>query len=347
MMRLFCLVICIGAIFLQACSNSKGTEVSNKPKKEPPVSIEAMIVKTRELVSPLEVSGTLQAQDVVEIRSEVAGKLAYLFIPEGNFVAQGTILGRLYNDDLQAQLKKVQVQLELARKNEERLKKLLEVGGVNQQEYDQALTQIRTLEADADFIQAQIRKTIIVAPFAGKVGLKQVSLGSYVSPNQVLTTLQSPQLLVDFNVPEQYLSKVQIGNIVEVLVEGSSVKYQARILATEQQVNISTRNLKVRAKIENGDKNLMAGMFARVMLGGNEKQNTILIPTMAVIPETRGKKVVVIRKGKAEFVSIETGLRKESEVQVLNGLQAGDTIAVTGLLFLKPNSNVQIRKLRE
>ncbi|MCS6796702.1 MAG: efflux RND transporter periplasmic adaptor subunit, partial [Raineya sp.] len=301
----------------------------------------------RELVSPLEVSGTLQAQDVVEIRSEVAGKLAYLYIPEGNFVAQGTILGRLYNDDLQAQLKKVQVQLELARKNEERLKKLLEVGGVNQQEYDQAQTQIKTLEADADFIQAQIRKTIIVAPFAGKVGLKQVSLGSYVSPNQVLTTLQSPQLLVDFNVPEQYLSKVQIGNIVEVLVEGSSVKYQARILATEQQVNISTRNLKVRAKIENGDKNLMAGMFARVMLGGNEKQNTILIPTMAVIPETRGKKVVVIRKGKAEFVSIETGLRKESEVQVLNGLQAGDTIAVTGLLFLKPNSNVQIRKLRE
>ncbi|WP_448528673.1 efflux RND transporter periplasmic adaptor subunit [Raineya sp.] len=347
-MRLFSFIYgIVGFVFLQACSNSKGTEVANKPKTEPPVSVEAMIVKSRELVSPLEVSGTLQAQDIVEIRSEVAGKLAYLYLPEGGFVAQGTILGRLYSDDLQAQLKKVQVQLELARKNEERLKKLLEVGGVNQQDYDQAQTQIKTLEAEAEFIQAQIRKTIISAPFAGKIGLKQVSLGSYVSPNQIITTLQSPQLLVDFNVPEQYLTKIQIGSSVEMLVEGSSVKYQARIMATEQQVNASTRNLKVRARIENGDKNLMAGMFARVLLGGNEKQNALLIPTAAVIPETRGKKVVVIRKSKAEFVSIETGLRKESEVQVLSGLQAGDTIATTGLLFVKPNSSLQIRKLRE
>ncbi len=202
-MRLFSFIYgIVGFVFLQACSNSKGTEVANKPKTEPPVSVEAMIVKSRELVSPLEVSGTLQAQDIVEIRSEVAGKLAYLYLPEGGFVAQGTILGRLYSDDLQAQLKKVQVQLELARKNEERLKKLLEVGGVNQQDYDQAQTQIKTLEAEAEFIQAQIRKTIISAPFAGKIGLKQVSLGSYVSPNQIITTLQSPQLLVDFNVPE-------------------------------------------------------------------------------------------------------------------------------------------------
>lgn len=346
-MRLIGFIYGMGFIFLQACSNSKGTEVANKPKTEPPVSVEAMIVKNRELVSPLEVSGTLQAQDIVEIRSEVSGKLAYLYLPEGGFVAQGTILGRLYSDDLQAQLKKVQVQLELARKNEERLKKLLEVGGVNQQDYDQAQTQIKTLEAEAEFIQAQIRKTIISAPFAGKIGLKQVSLGSYVSPNQMITTLQSPQLLVDFNVPEQYLAKIQIGSSVEMLVEGSSVKYQARIMATEQQVNASTRNLKVRARIENGDKNLMAGMFARVLLGGNEKQNALLIPTAAVIHETRGKKVVVIRKGKAEFVSIETGLRKESEVQVLSGLQAGDTIATTGLLFVKPNSSLQIRKLRE
>jgi membrane fusion protein (multidrug efflux system) len=346
-MRLFSFICFISFILLQACSNSKGTEATNKPKTDPPVSVEAIIVKNRELVSPLELSGTLQAQDIVEIRSEVAGKLAYLYLPEGGFVAQGAVIGKLYNDDLQAQLKKAQVQLELARKNEERLKKLLEVGGVNQQDYDQAQTQIKTLEAEVEFIQAQIRKTLITTPFAGKLGLKQVSVGSYVSPNQVITTLQSPQLLVDFNVPEQYLAKIQVGNMVEMLVEGSSVKYQARIIATEQQVNISTRNLKVRARIENADKNLMSGMFARVLLGGNEKQNAILIPTAAVIPETRGKKVVVIRRGKAEFVNIETGLRKENEVQVLSGLQAGDTIAITGLLFVKPNSSLQIRKLRE
>lgn len=332
---------------LQACSNSKGNQAGNNPKTEPPVSVEALVISAKEWANPLEVSGTLQAQDMVEIRSEVAGKLSYLNIPEGKLVGKGTVLAKIYNDDLYAQLKKVQAQLELAKKNAQRFQQLLEVGGITQQEYDQNQTQIQTLQAEAEFIEAQIRKTIITTPFSGKVGLRQVSLGSYVSPNQVITTLQSTQMLVDFYVPEQYTSKVQAGSLVDVLVEESQTPYQARILATEQQVNPNSRNLKVRALIENSSVNLLPGMFARVIIGKNEKQNAILVPSAAVIPETRGKKVVRIKQGKAEFVSIETGLRNENQVQVLTGLQVGDTIAITGLLFIKPNSNIVIRKLQK
>lgn len=348
-MRFFLLIVCVFllASFMQACSsgNSKDkSQVSNKA--EPPVPIEVLIAKKTSFTSVLEVSGSLQAGEYVELRPDVSGRLVFLNIPEGSFVSQGTVLARIYNDDLQAQLKKNQAQLALAQKNEERLKKLLEVGGINQQEYDQALSQVQTLQADIEFVQAQIRKTVITAPFSGKVGLRQVSLGAYVSPNSIIASLQNTQIKVDFNVPEQYLSKVKIGETVKVLVEGLENPLEAKIIAYEPQVNVSTRNLKVRAVLSNTPANVFAGMFAKVIIGASEQQESILVPSNVIIPETRGKKLALIKNGKVTFAMVEIGARKESEVQILSGIQAGDTIALTGLLFLKPNTLVKIKKVK-
>ncbi len=344
----FLLIIfaCIFIYFLQSCSSGNGKEQKPLAKKaEPPVPVEAIIAKNTAWVSALEVSGTLQAGEFVELRPDASGKVVYLNVPEGSFVAQGAVLARLYNDDLQAQLKKNQAQLALAQKNEERLKKLLEVGGINQQEYDQALSQVQTLQADIEFVQAQIRKTIVTAPFSGKTGLRQVSIGAYLSPNSVITTLQNTQLKVDFNVPEQYLSKVKIGEVVSVMLEGVALPLEAKVIAYEPQINASTRNLKVRAILSNTPNNVFAGMFAKVIIGAAEKQESILVPSNAIIPETRGKKLAVVKNGKVEFAMVETGARKEGVVQVLSGIKVGDTIATTGLLFLKPNSLVSIKKI--
>ena len=344
---LFFVFISVAFLAIQACSSGNGKDKSQAVKKEDsPVPVEVLIAKKTSWTSALEVSGNLQAGEFVEIRPDASGKLVFLNIPEGSFVAQGTVLARLYNDDLQAQLKKYQAQLALAQKNEERLKKLLEAGGINQQEYDQALSQVQTLQADIEFVQAQIRKTIVTAPFSGKIGLRQVSVGAYVSPNSVITTLQNTQIKVDFNVPEQYLSKVKIGAAVSVLVEGVDSPLEAKIIAYEPQINVSTRNLKVRAVLSNAPVNVFAGMFAKVMLGASEKQESILVPSNAIIPETRGKKLALIKNGKVAFAMVETGARKESEVQILSGVSVGDTIALTGLLFLKPNSSVKIKKVK-
>lgn len=344
---LFYINLFLGTYFLQACSSGDSKDKKQVVKKaEPPIPIEVLVAKNTSWTNTLELSGNLQAGEFVELRPDASGKLVFLNVPEGNFVSQGAILARLYNDDLQAQLKKNQAQLALAQKNEERLKKLLEVGGINQQDYDQALSQVQTLQADIEFVQAQIRKTIITAPFSGKVGLRQVSVGAYVSPNNAITTLQNTQIKVDFNVPEQYLSKVKIGETVSVFIEGNSSPLEAKIIAYEPLINTSTRNLKVRAILSNTPANVFAGMFAKVILGTSEKQESILVPSNAIIPETRGKKLALVKNGKIEFVMIETGARKESEVQVLNGIQVGDTIALTGLLFLKPNSLVQIKKVK-
>ena len=338
--------IFVGACFLQACSSDGKDKSQTTKKTEAPIPIEVLIAKNTSWTSTLEVSGSLQAGEFVELRPDASGKLVFLNIPEGSFVAQGVTLARLYNDDLQAQLKKNQAQLSLAQKNEERLKKLLEVGGINQQEYDQALSQVQSLQADVEFVQAQIRKTVVVAPFSGKLGLRQVSLGAYVSPNNVITTLQNTQIKVDFNVPEQYLNKVKIGETVSVFIEGNSGSLEAKIIAYEPLINTSTRNLKVRAILSNPPANVFAGMFAKVMLGASEKKESILVPSNAIIPETRGKKLALVKNGKIEFAVVETGARKESEVQILSGIQVGDTIATTGLLFLKPSSLVQIKKIK-
>jgi len=343
---LFFVFILVAFLLMQACSSGNSKDKNQAVKKEePPVPVEVLVAQKTSWTGVLEVSGTLQAGEFVEIRPDASGKLVFLNIPEGSFVAQGAVLARIYNDDLQAQLKKFQAQLALAQKNEERLKKLLEVGGINQQDYDQALSQVQTLQADIEFVQAQIRKTIVTAPFSGKIGLRQVSVGAYVSPNSVLTSLQNTQIKVDFNVPEQYVSKVKIGETVSVLVEGSS-PLEAKIVAYEPQINASTRNLKVRAVLGNVPVNVFAGMFAKVMLGANEKRESILVPSNAIIPETRGKKLALIKNGKVAFAMIETGARKESEVQILSGVNVGDTIALTGLLFLKPNSSVKIKKVK-
>jgi len=334
--------------FLYACSTGNGKEKtpnSNVSKKDPPVPVEAVVATETDFTSPLEVSGSLQAQDFVEIRPEASGKLVALSIPEGNFVGQGTVLGRLYSDDLQAQLKKNKAQLALAEKNEERLKKLLEVGGVNQQDYDQVLSQVQSLQADIEFVQAQIRKTIITTPFSGKLGLKQVSLGAYVSPNNVITTLQNTNIQVDFNVPEQYIDRVKVKDKVSLRIEGSTNLLNAQIIAQEPQISPTTRNLKVRARLEGSTEGILAGMFARVFIGSSESQKAILIPSNAIIPETRGKKLAVIKNGKVVFTDVQIGARKESRVQILSGLKTGDTVAVTGILFLKPNSQVTIRKV--
>ncbi|GAB4126356.1 MAG: efflux RND transporter periplasmic adaptor subunit [Raineya sp.] len=344
---LFATYIFAGTYFLQACSSGDGKDKIRPTKKtEAPVPVEVLVAKNTSWTNPIEVSGSLQAGEFVELRPDASGKIVFLNIPEGNFVAQGTILARLYNDDLQAQLKKNQVQLDLAKKNEERLKKLLEIGGINQQDYDQALSQVQSLQADAELIQAQIRKTIVSAPFSGKIGLRQVSLGAYVSPNNVIGTLQNTQIKVDFNVPEQYLNKVKIGETVSVFVEGFNKPLEAKIIAYEPSINTLTRNLKVRATLQDAPPSVFAGMFAKVMLGANEKKESILVPSSAIIPETRGKKLALIKNGKVEFAMVETGIRNESQVQVLSGIKVGDTIALTGLLFLKPNSPVSIKKVK-
>jgi membrane fusion protein (multidrug efflux system) len=279
------------------------------------------------------------------IQSEVSGRVTFLQIPEGGSVSAGTVLARINDADLKASQQKINVQLDLAQKNEVRLKKLLAIGGINQADYDVVLNQVNTLKADLAVLQAQLDKTVIKAPFAGTLGLRMISMGAYVTPATVITTIQQVnQLKIDFSVPEFYAQKIKKGAVVHVQSADNKVSADAVVTATEPLVNATTRNLKVRAVLKGQAFNL--GAFVKVSIDATSPANSILIPSNCIIPESTVKKVVVIKDGIGQLVEVETGERNEGLIQIVKGLSVGDSIAVSGVLFVKPNSPVKVRSVK-
>lgn len=330
-----------------ASCNSKSGKDKAKNKSGGPVTIDVSLAKLQEFSNAIEANGTVLANEFVELKPEISGRIVMLNIQEGRQVAEGTLLLKLFDDDLQAQLKKYESQMEIARQNEQRLKSLLSVNGLNQQEYDQALTQVHNIQADMDFTIAQIRKTEIRAPFSGTIGLRSVSKGAYVSPQDVIASLQQTGTLkIDFVMPELYASMITNGREVNVIADDPKVIFKARVIATEPQINTATRNIKVRAMLEDHSGKLQPGSFVKIILDAGSQKKAILVPTNCIIPDTRNKKIVLIKGGKARFTIVETGYRNEEKVEILSGMEQGDTFAVNGILFLKPDADVIIRNVK-
>ncbi|MCF2497246.1 MULTISPECIES: efflux RND transporter periplasmic adaptor subunit [Dyadobacter] len=311
-----------------------------------PTIVDVIIAKTENVSDKVEVNGTIVANEFAELRPEVSGLLTFLNVPEGQTVSKGTVIARINNADLQAQLNRTKVQLELAETTEKRLKQLVAVNGINQADYDLAVNQVNTFKADMAYTQALIDKTIIRAPFTGVIGLRKVSEGSYVTPTNVLATMQQlANLRIDFTIPETYQKYVRKGANVEVLLDQNSGKREsARIIALEPQVNQSTRNITVRAVLNSGSTS--PGSFAKVYLNASTNKSSILIPTNCIIPEAMGKKAVTVKGGKAVFVEIQTGDRREEVVEVTSGLSVGDTVVVSGVLFARPDAPVKVRSVK-
>jgi len=281
---------------------------------------------------------------MVELHPEISGRLIYLNIPDGAKVEQGTILARVNDADLQAQLEQQKSQLSLAKKNEQRLKILLGVNGVNQADYDAAQNQVTSLEASVKVISAQIDKTVIKAPFSGTLGLRQVSPGAYVTPQTLIGTLQQiDKVKIDFTVPENYVDLVKVGNKVSIAVTENDKIVSAKIIAIEPQINTTTRNIKVRAILDNGI--YSPGTFVKVQLF--QKGKGILVPTNAIIPDAFSNQVVVVKNGKAIFKDVETGVRTPNVIEITKGLAIGDSIVVAGVLFVRASEKVDIRKVKK
>jgi membrane fusion protein (multidrug efflux system) len=321
---------------------------SKKEVKAPsPTPIVDVIIATKQTVtSNIEVNGTIVANQFVELRPEVAGRIIYLNIREGQKVAKGTVIARTNSEDLEAQLNKSKAQLQLAILTEERLRKLLAINGVNQNDYDVALNQVHTVRADINYYTALIGKTVLRAPFTGVLGLRNVSVGAYVGNTDVLASLQQlDSLKIDFTVPDEYSSVIKKGNIVSITPNGTGQsKQKAIILATEPQVNTQTRNLRVRALMPNSAANI--GSFAKVNLEAGENKNAILVPTSSIIPDDRSNKVVVIKGGKAIYTDVMTGIRQTNNIEVTSGLKEGDSVAVTGILFTRNKGAVKVRSVK-
>ncbi|MEP6949243.1 MAG: efflux RND transporter periplasmic adaptor subunit, partial [Ginsengibacter sp.] len=298
----FLLLIIFPAVMLASCKSKPAV-----PKQTPnlPTIVDVMVASLEKVDNTIEASGTVIANENVELHPDGSGILTYLNIPEGKYVTKGTVLARVNSADLAAQYQKSKVQLDLAQVTEERLKKLLSVSGINQSDYDVALNQVNSIKADMAYTQTLIDKTVMRVPFDGTLGLRQVSPGAYVTQTTVIATLQQlGKVKIDFTLPEEYGDLVKVGGIVDVEVDAANqVRQKATIIAIEPQANSQTRNIIVRAMLAGKPAN--PGAFVKVYVGatGSGKM-AVMVPTNTIIPNDLNNQLIVIKKGKSNFVNI-------------------------------------------
>lgn len=346
--RLFILVLISLSVAVASCK-SKKKEVqnnSNNPRNQGPLVVDGFIVTPQTVSNKIEVPGSLLPAEETQIRTEVSGRVVKLNIQEGTTVKSGELLVKLFDQDLQATLRKLQVQLEIAKKSEERMRDLLAINGISQQDYDLSKLNVENLNADIESTRIAISKTEIRAPYQGKLGLRNISLGSYLSPTDIVTTIrQVDKLKLEFAVPEKYAKEVKAGGKVNFRVDGGASSHTAIVLATESGVDQATRTLRIRAVVNESHEELVPGIFAKVLLQlGNDAQ-ALLVPTQAVLPQIRNKQVVLFKKDSAFFSVVETGVRDSVYVQIISGIKAGDTVVTTGLMAIRPNAKIRVGKV--
>ena len=334
------------SVFLFSCNDKKDGVGDPRGRQQGPMTVEGFIVEPLSVSDNIEVPGSLLPAEETQIRTEVSGRVVQLNFQEGSQVQKGALLVKLFDDDLRAQLNKLQVQLKIAEKTEERQRELLAINGISQQDYDLSALQVENLKADILTTQIAISKTEIRAPYRGKVGLRNVSLGAYLSPNEIVATLrQVDQLKLDFSVPEKYAKDIVKGSRIKFKIDGGTTNHNATVIATESGVDQTTRTLKIKAIVNEVHPELVPGVFARVSLQLGKNNKALMVPTQAVIPQARDKQVIVLRKDSAQFTVVETGMRDSVFVQIISGLKEGDTIVTTGLMAIRPNAKIKVGKV--
>lgn len=329
-------------IFPQKSTTNNGT----KQNKSNFTIVSAYIIKTENLENTIYASGSIRANEEVELKPEIAGKIVQLLLNEGAQVTKGQLLVKINDADFQAQLKKLQLEFELANTQLKRQQELLKINGISQADFDITQNSVNTIKADMDLVQSQIAKTEIRAPFNGVVGLKNVSEGSYISVGtSIANVLQIDPVKIDFSLSERHAALIHKGVKVVFNIDGIDEKMEGEVYAVEPKIDLNTRTIQVRAICPNRKSVIFPGSFAQIQISLKNIDDAIMIPTEAVIPELRGKKVYQVKNSKAKPIMIETGVRTSDKVQVLKGLQIGDTIVTTGIMQLKPDAMVKITQL--
>lgn len=327
-----------GGIYSQMPKQNKelaAADQVNQKKEKKVLNVNARIIRPQLLTDAIQISGSLLPDEEVDLSFETSGKVVEINFNEGSTVKKGQLLAKVNDRQLQAQLQRLTSQLKLAEDRVFRQDALLKKDAVSKEAYEQVRTELATLNADIEIIKANIALTELRAPFDGVIGLRQISAGAYASPSTIVAKLTkiSP-LKVEFSVPERYAGEVKKGANLTFNIEGKLDGFDAKVYATESRLN-DMHTLTIRALYPNNNGNILPGRYATIHLKKEEIPNAIAVPSEAIVPEMGKDKIYLYKSGKAQPVDIATGIRTESEVQVLRGLQVGDTIITSGTLQLR------------
>jgi membrane fusion protein (multidrug efflux system) len=305
-------------------------------------AVTTVVVTPERMADRVASVGTVLPNEEVDIRSEVAGRVASIRFAEGARVRQGDLLVEINDSELRAQLARSESRLAIARDEANRQKQLFDQTLTSEREYTNAANEADVASAEVALIRAQLAKTEIRAPFTGVLGLREVSEGSYVSPAALITTLRDVSTMkIDFTVPERYAGRVAPGDRVEFRIQGSARVFTASVFALEGGIDETTRTLRVRARAPNPDGSLVPGAFADVTIPLVER-DTLTIPAYALIPQLKGHIVFTYAGGRAQPRKVEIGTRTDERVEIVAGLEPGDTVITSALLQLKPGAPVRL-----
>lgn len=325
---------------LSGCSTSK--EATPKAAGGNALPVEVQVVQPRFLENKILATGTLLANEQVEIRSEIAGRVTQVNFDEGRAVRKGDLLLKINDRELKAQLTQKELEEKLAVQEERRSKQLYDIKGISQEDYDRVLNSLQLIQAQKDEIAAKLAKTEIIAPFDGVIGLRHISEGGYITSDMLAATIQDVDpVKAEFSIPEKYAHLVKIGLPISAQIGGADAEFKGQVFAVESKIDPDTRTIRVRAKIPNADRALIPGAFARITISLEQIPQAVVIPARAIIPEIDGEKVFICRDGKASSARVTTGIRTERDVQIVSGLNSGDSLILTGLLQLTDGRTVK------
>ncbi len=350
--KIITIIALVGVIVLLALpklhlfSDDKASATVTPTQAAGKLPIEVQLVKSGALDNKLVVTGSVLANESLELTSEESGKITGLYFKEGKRVKKGELLLQINDEEIRAQLEKEKYNQKLNQDIENRQRKLLEKDAISQEEYDNALNRLNTNTADLKLLEAQLDKTQIIAPFDGVIGLRYISDGAYITPSTIVATLYNiSPAKIEFAVPGRYSTQVRPGQKILFTIENDTQDFEGEVYAIEPRIDPTTRTLKIRAIAENSKGLLLPGQFVKVGLILSSVSNAILVPTEAVIPDLNNHKVFIIEGGKAKEVKVETGMRTETNLEITSGLKPGDSLITTGILQLREGMAVQVTKV--
>ena len=350
--RIITILIVVAVVFLAALpklgllgKKNKEAAASNATTASA-LQVEVFVAKAAPLDTKLIITGSILANESLELKSEVSGKITNINFKEGSMVKKNELLVQINDEEIRAQLEKQRYNQKLNTSIEFRQRQLLKKEALSQEEYDNALNRLNTTISDIKLLEAQLQKTKVIAPFDGVIGLRYVSTGAYISPTTVIATLyNNSPAKIEFAVPSRYSSKISTGEKIRFTIENDTSKvFDGTVYAIEPRIDPETRTLKLRALADNVQGLLIPGQFVKVDLILGTNANAILVPSEAIIPEQNGQKLFVVTNGTARELNVQAGVRTNRELEIVSGLKAGDSVITTGILQLRPGMRVEVVK---
>jgi len=345
--RLLYIIIALAILGLIAYPKiPKGGDKTNEAVQAasgPQITVDAVILKKEQLKNQVNTTGSLLADESVTLNAEVAGKIEVISFTEGQKVKKGELLLKLNDEEILAEIEKLRFTVKLNEDNEFRQRQLLEKEAISSEEYETALTTLNTVRSEIKVLQARLEKHYIRAPFDGTVGLRSISEGGYLNPGtRVAELYKINPIKLEFTIPSKYIGVVNVGDRIDFTVDAYDQSFGGTIYAIEPQIDPQTRSIRLRAKADNTGGKLFPGQFARISLTLEVIEDALLVPSEAVIPELNGKKVYLYREGVVNSKQVTSGIRTENRLQIISGLNEGDTVISSGILQIGQGMEVNL-----